>query len=303
MKINRLRAFLAVADCGNINRAADMLHLTQSAVSKSIRELELELEVALLERTAHGMTLTEAGRRGGGRAPVISAQLARTRQDLATLKGELGGRLAMGVTPVTSTGEVAAAVNEFRRQHPHVQLVIEEERPARLIALLRDGTLDFAISTEMPSDTDACAAIPLASVRTVIGVRPGHPALNARRLAELMEHEWLTLDPLDDDSAPFVRIFRQAGLPLPRRVVQCASIILYTELARTADAVSIWSATAFHNPRFRELMTPLTLEDQLPGRSVCLLSLDFELMTQPARRLVEDLRRRMDGHAAGTSGP
>lgn len=194
------------------------------------------------------------------------------------------------------------AINEFRRRHPAVQLVIEEERPARLAALLRDGTLDFAISTEMPSDTDACAAIPLASVPTVIGVRPGHPALEVRRLAELLEYEWLTLDPLDDDSSPFVRIFRQAGLPMPRRVVQCASIILYTEMARTADTVSIWSATAFHNPRFRELMTPLPLEDRLPERAVCLLSLDFELMTQPARRLVEDLLRRMGEHTAGKSG-
>ncbi len=295
MKINQLRALLAVADSGNINRAADALHLTQSAVSKSIRELEAELEVPLLVRNSQGAVLTSAGRMVAARARLINAEVARTRQEIATLKGELSGRLAIGVTPVTSTSEVADAIMAFQKRHPEVILTVVEERPGRLLGMVRDGTLDFAISTDIGGEVESCALVALATFRTVIGVRPGHPALRERRLADLLHYEWLTLDPLDDEWSPFVQCFRRAGLPLPQRVVQCSSIILYTTLARRGDAIGVWSETAFHHPRFIDLMTPLALDDTLPERTVYLLCRDLELMTRTARLLLDDVRRRMAG--------
>lgn len=290
MKLNQLRAFLAVVETRNINRAADRLHLTQSAVSKSLRELEADLEVPLLVRTAQGMRLTEAGAAIADRARLINAEVARARQDIAALKGRLTGALTIGVAPVAGTAGVAKAILEFRKRNADVQITVVEERPGKLLTLMRDGTLDFAISTEMPAESAACSAIPLSTVKTMIGVRPGHPALNATTLEEILHYEWITLDPISDETSPLVRCFQMLCRALPERIIHCASIGLYIELARNSDAISIWSATPFNMAAFRQVLSPLALTDNLPDRNICLLSRDFHLLSQAAKGLMKEIK-------------
>jgi len=290
MKLNQLRTFLAVVETGNINRAADRLNLTQSAVSKSLRELEADLEAALLVRNVQGMTLTEAGAAIADRARLINAEVARARQDIAAIRGRLTGELRIGVSPVAATAGLAKAILEFRKRNPDVQISIREERPSKLLALMRDGTLDFALSSEMPLESAGCAAIPLSTVKTVIGARPGHPALNAIRLEEILHYEWITPDPLDDATAPLSRYFEMQGRALPERIIHCASIGLYLELARNSNAISIWSATPFNLAAFRQILSPLTLSESIPGRNICLLSRDFYLLSQPARALMKEIQ-------------
>ena len=290
MKINQLRAFLAVVEAGNINRAADSLNLTQSAVSKSLRELEADLEAPLLVRTAQGMTLTEAGLAIVDRARLINAEVARARQDIAAIKGRFAGGLTIGVTPVTGTGDVANAILAFKERHLDVRITILEERPNKLLTLMRAGTLDFAISTEMPAESAGCAAIQLSTLKTVIGVRPGHPAAHATSLEEIWHYEWITPDPLTDETAPISRCFKMLGRALPERVVHCASTALGLELARKSDAISIWSATAFNIVAFRQVLTPLALSETLPERNICLISRDFYLLSRPAKALMREIQ-------------
>jgi len=289
MKLNQLRAFLAIVETRNINRAADRLNLTQSAVSKSLRELEADLEVPLLVRTAQGMRLTEAGAAIADRARLINAEVARARQDVAALKGRLSGELTIGVAPVAGTADVAKAILAFRKRNSDVQITIIEERPSKLLTLMRDGTLDFAISTDIPAESAACSAIPLSTVKTTIGARPGHPALNATSLKEILHYEWITLDPINDETSPLFKCFEMLGHALPERIIHCASIGLYLELARNSDAISIWSATPFNAAAFRQILSPLSLSECLPERNICLLSRDFHLLSQAAKGLMKEI--------------
>ncbi|WP_251880123.1 LysR family transcriptional regulator [Achromobacter sp. Marseille-Q4954] len=290
MKINQLRAFLAVIETGTINRAADRLSLTQSAVSKSLRELEADLEMPLLVRTGKGMTLTEAGAVIADRARLINAEVARVRQDIAAIKGRSCGELRIGVSPVAASADLATAILAFKMRHSGTRLTIIEERPSKLLMLMRDGTLDFAISSEIPLESTGFPAIQLSVVKTVIGVRPDHPALHATSLDELLPYEWITPDPIDDETAPLFRCFSMQGRALPERIVHCASIGLYLELAKNSNAISIWSATPFNLAAFRQVLSPLALSDNIPGRNICLLSRDFHLLSRPARALMKEIR-------------
>jgi len=290
MKMNQLRAFLAIAESGNINRAADRLSLTQSAVSKSLRELEADLGVTLLTRTPHGMTLTEAGKLIADRAGLINAEVARARQDIACLKEKLSGVLTIGVTPVTGFPEIADAILGFRKSNPKVKIAVYEGRPSDLLKLMQDGTLDIAISTEVPPDSYGYTAIYLASVKTIISAHPKHPALKAQSIKELREYEWLTMDPIDDESSPFFQCFKAFDIPLPERVIRCASLRLCLDLARKSDAISIWAASAFHHDAVRSFLSPLPISNILPEFRVCLLSRNFDLLSQPARQFVKEIQ-------------
>jgi LysR family transcriptional regulator, regulator for genes of the gallate degradation pathway len=97
--IRHLRAFLAVADCGSVSKASTRLFRAQSAVTRSIRELERELGVDLFERRAQGMLLTEFGRALLRRAKAAHAELERARRDLAA---GVGPKRKLGNAPLFS---------------------------------------------------------------------------------------------------------------------------------------------------------------------------------------------------------
>lgn len=289
MKISQLRALTAIADSGTVNGAANRLNLTQSAVSKAVKELESELGVPLLRRTASGMALTEYGLLVIKRGRLINAEMGRIRQDVDALSGERRGRLAIGVTPVTANAGIADCIVNLRRRYPDLTLTILEERPQRLCAMLREGTLDIAISSELPRDSDGCEATRIRSITSFISVRKGHPARHAKRLADLVDCEWATLDPIDDESSALVRCFASQGLPLPAKITQCASIGVYLELSRRMDVVTLWSSLANSYESLNAILEPVELVHPLPERQLCVVYLDAELLTEVAREAVRDI--------------
>jgi DNA-binding MarR family transcriptional regulator len=96
MELRQLRAFVHVTHAGTFTRAAEELHLTQSAVSTAVGKLEAELGFELLRRTARGVELTEAGEAVFERAREIVASADAIRSDLAAMRGLLEGTVALG---------------------------------------------------------------------------------------------------------------------------------------------------------------------------------------------------------------
>ena len=96
MDLNHLRAFIAVADCGQLTRAAERLHLSQPAVSHQIKMLEEALGQRLFERTASGMELTPVGRQLIEQAQRVLAAAEELKQSARALHGHVSGRLRIG---------------------------------------------------------------------------------------------------------------------------------------------------------------------------------------------------------------
>ncbi|MDB5816740.1 MAG: bacterial regulatory helix-turn-helix protein LysR family protein 97 [Rhizobacter sp.] len=298
MKLSQLRALTAIADSGTVNRAATQLNLTHSAVSKSVKELESELGVPLLKRTASGMALTAYGLLVIKRGRLIHAEVGRIRQDVDAFSGQHRGRLSIGVTPVTANAGIADCIINLRRRSPDLALTVLEERPQRLCSMLREGTLDIAVSSELPRDADGCEAMRIRSITSFISVRKGHPARHAKRLADLMDCEWATLDPIDDESSTLVRCFESQGLPLPAKITRCASIGVYLELARRMEVVTLWSSLANSYESLNAILEPVELALPLPERQLCVVYLDAELLTEVAREAVKEIVSAMRSGAA-----
>jgi len=145
MELRHLRYFLAVADEGNVTRAAARLGISQPPLSQQIRELERELGVTLLHRTPQGVMLTAAGE-------AFRDEAARTLQaaDSARQAAQRAARGQTGTLRVGFTGSaafnpvVAATLREFRRRWPQVQLLLTETNTTRLTEALLDRSLDAA---------------------------------------------------------------------------------------------------------------------------------------------------------------
>ena len=144
-ELRHLRVFAAVAEQLSFTRAAELLHMTQQTVSRTVGELERELGVTLLERTTREVHLTPAGEAlladGAEAVRVADAAFARARE-VGT--GELG-RVRVGFSPAIGPLDRDDVVRALRPPGSNVSVALHEVRPGELRPLLRSHELDVAL--------------------------------------------------------------------------------------------------------------------------------------------------------------
>ena len=178
MELRQLATFVAVAEESSFTRAADRLHVVQSAVSAGVRNLEKELGVMLFDRSTHTVKLTDAGRAllPEARATLSAAQAARDAVDEARggLRGTvvLGTMQAQGMRAINLAGMLAA----YSAEHPGVEVKIRHAGGSTEMAHeVREGRLDLAF-VALPGDgPPGVELIPLASEPIVLAVPARHP--------------------------------------------------------------------------------------------------------------------------------
>jgi len=142
----RLRVLRAVALRGGVMEAARLLHLTPSAVSQQLTQLEREVGVALLDRSRRRISLTAAGQLLAARAERIEHELAEARQELTALSGRVSGRVVVASFPTALCHLLVPAFATLARTHPDVRPSAIELEGAAALHELRTGGVDVVIS-------------------------------------------------------------------------------------------------------------------------------------------------------------
>jgi DNA-binding transcriptional LysR family regulator len=192
-ELRQLRTFVAVAEALNFTRAAERLQLGQQAVSKSVRQLERELGIALLERTTREVRLTPAGTAllEAGREALAAADQAFARAQ--AVGRALAGTVRIGVTPAIGPATREEVARVLRDEAPDVSVSFHEVRPGEVRQLLRDRTVELVLARTSPSAPDVDSAS-LRPSPVELFVPAGHRLANATaaRLAELDGERLLT---------------------------------------------------------------------------------------------------------------
>jgi DNA-binding transcriptional LysR family regulator len=172
--LRQLRAFLAVAEQLSFTRAGEALHLQQQSVSKTIRQLEAELGVELLERTTREVRLTAAGRAlAESGQPVLAAADATFERVRRIGTGSLG-RVRIGVTPAIATLDREQVIEAVRGPGPGPSVGFYEVRPAEIAKRLREHELDVALVRSTIADRSVHQA-ELRPTPAVICLPDDHP--------------------------------------------------------------------------------------------------------------------------------
>lgn len=145
MDLKQLRAFLTVAETGNVTRAAELLHLVQPAVSRQLRLLEEDVGAELFERERHGMVLTDAGRALQGYARRAMLELDRARAELGASADGIGGLVTLGLLPSTSELVSSPLASAVAAQYPGIRLRIAQGYAGTLRQWLASGEIDVAL--------------------------------------------------------------------------------------------------------------------------------------------------------------
>jgi LysR family transcriptional regulator, regulator of abg operon len=289
VRLAQVRDFVAVIEHGSINGAARALAVSQPAVTKSIKALERELQVQLLQRTTRGVLPTAYGRAFYLRARVAQSELRRGRQEIEQLAGGGGGVVAFGTGPIAAATIVPEAVSAFHAQFPRADVRVVEGFPQGLLARVRDETLDFLIGPRFPQlRVEAGISFrPLFQHQLVIGCRHGHRLASVRTLAELVQAAWLCFEPrelLDE-------IFSDLGLPLPRPVIQCESHNAFLTLLARTDMVGILPRRILAEEGVRRTLREIKIAEPLRAHTVGMFARADAPLTSLAQAMAKELGR------------
>lgn len=309
MKLKQLQALRAVAETGSLQGAAGRLCVTQPAVSRAIIDLESELGVPLLTRTARGASLTGFGASILKRALLIDREVGRIYDAADAERGAAGGSLCIAITPVSATEAFLDAVTAFAAERPDVRLSILELRRAQIVAGLKDGSLDIALYTEYGLLEDAAPHYRLESlyeIGSALAVSGGYAGPLDVSAEDLQAQRWMVLDAASDESSLMRVLFSKHGLAPPARVLRCSSAYVYANLVTRMDVVSIWSDAGAKvlAERLRSgALRRLNVAGGMPQGAVCLAYPDENLMTPAARDFISWLRMalRKPGSSAGVT--
>jgi DNA-binding transcriptional LysR family regulator len=147
MELRQLEYFIAVASEMNFSRAAQRVHVVQSALSTSVGKLEKELGIELFDRSKQQIKITPAGEifREHARRVIQTARLAK--DSMSDYRGELTGTVELGSLVSSGTIDVPKILGEFHRTYPHVRIRLRQSQTGSMTYLssIADGSLDLAL--------------------------------------------------------------------------------------------------------------------------------------------------------------
>lgn len=217
LELRHLRMLAALRETGSVSRAAQMLCLTQSAVSHQLRALEEHYGAALFERKSSPPSFTPVGKRLLRLADTVAAELRATEAEIQQLVGAGAGQLRVAVECHTCFDWLMPAMDRLREHWPEVELDLVSGFHTEPLGLLRSDRAELVILHERPADTDV-ALHPLFRFEIRALLARGH-ALAAKPWLEPADFaaETLITYPAPDDMIDVIRrVLRPAGV-FPRR--------------------------------------------------------------------------------------
>jgi DNA-binding transcriptional LysR family regulator len=152
LDLHTIRIVRAIADTGTITGAAALLGFSQPAVSQHLQRTEARLGMPLVIRSGRSIRLTEAGSLLARHALAISSAMDAASGELAELSGMRMGSVRIAAFPTASSTIMPRLLSAMAERHPGIVLSYVEAEPPEALAMLRDGSVDLAVTFSYPGD-------------------------------------------------------------------------------------------------------------------------------------------------------
>jgi DNA-binding transcriptional LysR family regulator len=242
LKTRQLLLLVAMEEEGNINRAAQVLNMTQPAASKLLKDLEDMLGVQLFDRLPRGMRPTWYGETMIRHARMALASLSQAHDEIEALKAGRYGQVSVGAITAPGLMLMPSAVALVKQEHPSLRVSLQIETSDVLMERLAQGKLDMVVGRlfERHDKTDlryeAMVEEPVSAV-----VRPGHPMLGVARLAlrDLVSAGWIVPPSGSVLRHRFELMFQEEGLEAPSNLIETTALLFMTKMLQQSDLIGV----------------------------------------------------------------
>lgn len=244
LEVRHLSLVNEIASTGSVTRAAERLHLTQSALSHQLRDIESRLGIQLFLRLGKRMVLTPPGERVLGAAKRVLDEIGRAEEDLKLMSQDGKGVLRLCTQCNTGYHWLPPLLQSFHRKYPGVDVQIIVTATERPIEALLDGQIDLAVVTSEVTDR-RLQLVPLFEDELVAVVAPTHPFAKRAFIepTDFTEEHLIIYTADRHDSYTFMRILGPAGVE-PERVSQVPLTEAILELVKAGLGVSVMARWA-----------------------------------------------------------
>ncbi|MBX9843708.1 MAG: LysR family transcriptional regulator [Xanthobacteraceae bacterium] len=149
----QLEILVAAADAESFSAAAERLGISQPSLSESIRRIEREIGTQLFSRTTRSLKLTDDGRHAAAIARDIVRDFKAALERLASRGGGRQGRISIAALPSIACAVLPVAIQAFAREHPAIDIALNDVQHDRAIQLVTEGAVDLAL-TVRPAQSD-----------------------------------------------------------------------------------------------------------------------------------------------------
>jgi LysR family transcriptional regulator of gallate degradation len=291
----KLRYFVEATEQGSLNRAASNLRVSQPALSKAIRLLELDLGVSLLERTSEGVRTTPYGRTLYSYAKAVLTNLSHARLQIESLKRNEQRQIVIGTLSTYSGAIIGSALARLQSEGGTVPLVKIVERPeVELIAELRRGAFDFVLGLVRGGEhAEGLNERALLFDQRRLIVRAQHPLARLKKVtfAELAQYPWILPSPGTIHRAPMEQMFRDAKLSPPASLIEGGSLQFHVQLILGSDYIVSLSTHAVA-PLLKQrqlVILPIALPEL--HRTIGIITRAHHQIPPPASHLIRQMER------------
>jgi DNA-binding transcriptional LysR family regulator len=240
MELRHLEHFVAVAEEGHFNRAAERCHIVRSGLSASVRALEKELGARLFVRTTHEVRLTSAGLALLGEARRVLASVEAARTAVNGVAGLRGGTLRLAVSYENRSVDPPALVAAFHRAYPEVGISLTSGRWRDIVDDVRTGSVDLGLSYIPPQLPENTHFEVLATGSAVMVCAYDHPLASRREVAlgELRDETIIAVPAVGRRRGAIEQALEDAGV-VRRSPIEVAHLGMLLWLVRTGVGVGI----------------------------------------------------------------
>jgi len=302
MKLHDLHVLMAVVQAGSMNKAATLLNTGQSAISRSIAELERTVGVRLVDRNPQGVEPTQYGRAllDGGAAAFDD--LRRAVKTIEFLADPTAGEVRIGSSALLAASFVSALVDRLSQRYPGIVFHLVTGHVEALHRELTGRNVDLLIVRRFGPIADERLDFEfLFDDSFVVAAGAQNPWVRRRKieLADLVNESWVLPPPGSVIASVVIEAFRAKGLDYPRTTVVTESSEVRTSLLATGRYVAIFPASALRFPTRRSEIKVLPVKlpmARLPNGIVTLknraLGPVVQLFIDCAREIARPLAKR-----------
>lgn len=293
MELRQLAHFMAVLERGSLGRAAEALNISEPGLSKSIRKLEDDLQVRLLDRGTRGMTPTLFGESLASHARIIQNEIDLAVSELDELQGASKGIVRIGTRPSFGTVILPRAIARLHTRRPGVRAIVREGLMSNMIVELLNGDLDFIVvtMTDQPPDAELVQERLVESPATVVA-RAGHPLAGLKTISSeaLSKQTWVLPFGTDPVRQNLEAILEKLGIADIDVAAESDSVEFNMEYIRQTDALGFLPESMIKKGRNQDDFILLDVKGVKWHREFGIIRRKRTSLTPAAQLLVREIK-------------
>jgi LysR family transcriptional regulator, regulator of abg operon len=291
MKLNSLRALVSAIDDGSIRGAAKRLGLSQPALTKAIKELEVELGAALLVRTSTGVQPSAQGQLLYEHACRVIRELESAVGQINQMSGRMQGQLSVGAVPLAVMLLLPETIRTFNKAFPDIHLRISEELYIEQLQRLRRAEVDVVVGGAPEGLASGEFTIePLIQTTMVVVTRRGGKWSKASSLKELLQAKWIYTGASSNEGYATLLYRRNGQTPPPVGAIINSTLTLLSLLA-SGDFVGLMPEQMMHHPLAKDFLDVIDIQEKGLVLNVGAIVRRDSLVSPAVRQFVNHLHR------------